>query len=119
MSCCSFISEEKPSKNRPTAPTRCERPNLIYFTELIIAIFNHSKTNLSSFFAFCSPRHGLIKGCCQWKDQDRPTVAELRKKLVLGEKNASDKVIKVSETVNIEQYLQEAGYGENNSYTVF
>ncbi|XP_030606256.1 tyrosine-protein kinase STYK1b [Archocentrus centrarchus] len=61
----------------------------------------------------------IIKSCCQWRDQDRPTLAEVSKKLVLGEKSASDKVIKVSETVNIERYLQEAGYGETNSYTVF
>uniref|UniRef100_A0A3B4HB03 Tyrosine-protein kinase STYK1-like n=1 Tax=Pundamilia nyererei TaxID=303518 RepID=A0A3B4HB03_9CICH len=61
----------------------------------------------------------IIKGCCQWKDQERPTLAEVRKKLASGEKAASDKVIKASGTVNIEQYLQEAGYGEANSYTVF
>ncbi|XP_026226382.1 tyrosine-protein kinase STYK1b [Anabas testudineus] len=63
--------------------------------------------------------YSIIKGCCQWKDQDRPTLAEVSRKLASGEKSASDKVLKVSGTVNIEQYLQEAGYGENNSYTVF
>lgn len=61
----------------------------------------------------------IIKGCCQWKDQERPILAEVSKKLVSGEKAASDKVIKAPGTVNIEQYLQEAGYGEANSYTVF
>uniref|UniRef100_A0A669EQU9 Serine/threonine/tyrosine kinase 1b n=1 Tax=Oreochromis niloticus TaxID=8128 RepID=A0A669EQU9_ORENI len=61
----------------------------------------------------------IIKGCCQWKDQERPILAEVSKKLVSGEKAASDKVIKGPGTVNIEQYLQEAGYGEANSYTVF
>lgn len=46
-------------------------------------------------------------------------MAEVKRKLVSGEKSASDKVLKVPGTVNIEQYLQEAGYGETNSYTVF
>ncbi|KAM4580962.1 tyrosine-protein kinase STYK1b isoform 1-T2 [Odontesthes bonariensis] len=63
--------------------------------------------------------HALIKSCCQWKDQDRPSLAEASRKLVSGEKSASDKVLKASGPVNIEQYLQEAGYGETNSYTVF
>ncbi|XP_067457335.1 tyrosine-protein kinase STYK1b [Thunnus thynnus] len=61
----------------------------------------------------------IIKGCCQWKYQDRPSLAEVKRKLVSGEKSASDKVLKVPGKVNIEQYLQEAGYGETNSYTVF
>ncbi|XP_069551801.1 tyrosine-protein kinase STYK1b [Brachyistius frenatus] len=61
----------------------------------------------------------VIKGCCQWKDQDRPSLAEVSRKLVSGEKSASDKVFKTSGTVNIEKYLKEAGYGETNSYTVF
>lgn len=63
--------------------------------------------------------YSIIKGCCQWKDQDRPSMVELGQKLLSGEKSASDKVLKVPGTINIEQYLQEAGYGETNSYTVF
>lgn len=63
--------------------------------------------------------YSVIKGCCQWKDQDRPTLAEVSRKLLSGEKSASDKVLKAPGTINIEQYLQEAGYGETNSYTVF
>ncbi|XP_040900186.1 tyrosine-protein kinase STYK1b [Toxotes jaculatrix] len=63
--------------------------------------------------------YSIIKGCCQWKDQERPSLADVSRKLLSGEKSASDKVLKVSGTVNIEQYLQEAGYGETNSYTVF
>ncbi|KAK5922130.1 hypothetical protein CgunFtcFv8_019426 [Champsocephalus gunnari] len=63
--------------------------------------------------------HSIIKACCQWKEQERPTLAEVSRKLASGEKSASDKVLKASGTVNIEQYLQEAGYGETNSYTVF
>lgn len=64
-------------------------------------------------------RYSIIKGCCQWKDQDRPSLEEVSRKLMSAEKSASDKVLKVPTTVNIEQYLQEAGYGETNSYTVF
>lgn len=63
--------------------------------------------------------YSLIKGCCQWKEQDRPSLADVSRKLVSGEKGATDKVLKVPEPINIEQYLQEAGYGESNSYTVF
>ncbi|XP_029308207.1 tyrosine-protein kinase STYK1b [Cottoperca gobio] len=63
--------------------------------------------------------YATIKGCCQWKDQERPTLAEVSRKLLSGEKSASDKVLKAPTTVNIEQYLREAGYGETNSYTVF
>ncbi|KAG7237592.1 hypothetical protein INR49_032038 [Caranx melampygus] len=63
--------------------------------------------------------HSIIKNCCQWKDQDRPSLADVSRKLISGEKSASDKVLKVPGTINIEQYLQEAGYGETNSYTIF
>ncbi|XP_071387579.1 tyrosine-protein kinase STYK1b [Centroberyx affinis] len=63
--------------------------------------------------------YSIIKGCCQWKEQDRPSLAEVSRKLLSGEKSATDKVLKVPEPINIEQYLQEAGYGESNNYTVF
>ncbi|KAF3692056.1 Tyrosine-protein kinase STYK1 [Channa argus] len=63
--------------------------------------------------------YSIIKGCCQWKVQDRLSLADVRRKLISGEKSASDKVLKVSGTINIEQYLQDAGYGETHSYTVF
>uniref|UniRef100_A0A667Y3Z8 Serine/threonine/tyrosine kinase 1b n=1 Tax=Myripristis murdjan TaxID=586833 RepID=A0A667Y3Z8_9TELE len=62
--------------------------------------------------------YSLIKVCCQWKEQDRPSLADVSRKLLSGEKSASDKVLKVPEPINIEHYLQEAGYGESNSYTV-
>ena len=61
----------------------------------------------------------MIKSCCQWKEQERTSLAELSRKLQSSEKNASDKVLRGPEPVNIERYLQEAGYGEANSYTVF
>lgn len=64
-------------------------------------------------------RYSIIKACCQWRDQDRPSLAEVNRKLASAERSASDKVLRVPTTVNIEQYLQEAGFGEANSYTVF
>ncbi|XP_076010961.1 tyrosine-protein kinase STYK1b [Genypterus blacodes] len=63
--------------------------------------------------------YAIIKSCCHWKEQDRPSLAEVSRKLLAGEKSATDKILKVSEPINIEQYLQEAGYGDSNSYTVF
>uniref|UniRef100_A0A4W5Q9D0 Serine/threonine/tyrosine kinase 1b n=1 Tax=Hucho hucho TaxID=62062 RepID=A0A4W5Q9D0_9TELE len=63
--------------------------------------------------------YSIIKACCQWKEQDRATLAEVNRKLQSGEKSANEKVFKVPEPINIEQYLQEAGYAESNSYTVF
>lgn len=45
-------------------------------------------------------------------------MVELGRRLLSGERGASDKVIKVPEKMNVEQYLQEAGY-EDNSYTIF
>ncbi|XP_033836397.1 tyrosine-protein kinase STYK1b [Periophthalmus magnuspinnatus] len=63
--------------------------------------------------------HSIIKSCCNWKESERPLLADLSKKLSSAEKGASDKPIKSPGPVNIEQYLQEAGYGETNNYTVF
>ncbi|KAL0985128.1 hypothetical protein UPYG_G00153240 [Umbra pygmaea] len=62
--------------------------------------------------------YSIIKTCCQWKEQDRTSLAEVSRKLQLGEKTASDKVLKVPEPIDIEQYLREAGYGDFNSYAV-
>uniref|UniRef100_A0A671MHY5 Tyrosine-protein kinase STYK1-like n=2 Tax=Sinocyclocheilus anshuiensis TaxID=1608454 RepID=A0A671MHY5_9TELE len=64
--------------------------------------------------------YSLIKACCQWKEHDRPSLAEVRRKLQSGEKSANDSsVIRVPEPINTEQYLKEAGYGESNNYTIF
>ncbi|XP_055066385.2 tyrosine-protein kinase STYK1b [Misgurnus anguillicaudatus] len=63
--------------------------------------------------------YSIIKACCQWKEQDRPSLAEVRRKLQSGEKSANDSVVlRVPEPINVEKYLMEAGYGESN-YTVF
>lgn len=60
-----------------------------------------------------------MKACCQWKEQDRPSLAELNRKLQSGEKSANDRaVLRVPEPINIERYLQEAGYVEDKSYSV-
>lgn len=72
--------------------------------------------NLLLFFS----SYSIIKACCQWKEQDRPSLAEVRHKLQSGEKSANDSsILRVPEPINIEQYLKEAGYGESNNYTVF
>ncbi|KAG7271556.1 hypothetical protein CRUP_027830 [Coryphaenoides rupestris] len=63
--------------------------------------------------------YSMIKSCCQWKDQERPSLADISRKLQSSEKNTSDKVLRRPEPANIERYLQEAGYGEANNYTVF
>ncbi|XP_064166174.1 tyrosine-protein kinase STYK1b [Anguilla rostrata] len=64
--------------------------------------------------------YSIIKSCCHWKEADRATLSEVIRKLQSGEKSANDKsVIRVPEPINIEKYLQEAGYGETHNYTVF
>ncbi|XP_052003509.1 LOW QUALITY PROTEIN: tyrosine-protein kinase STYK1-like [Xyrauchen texanus] len=64
--------------------------------------------------------YSIIKACCQWKEQERPSLADIRRKLQSGEKSANDSVIlRVPEPINIEQYLKDAGYGESNNYTIF
>ncbi|KAM6959193.1 tyrosine-protein kinase STYK1 [Aplochiton taeniatus] len=70
--------------------------------------------------AICSNSlYSLIKTCCQWSPQARPTLADLRRKLQSGEKQANDRtVLRVPEQLNFEKYLHEAGYGEANNYAV-
>lgn len=64
--------------------------------------------------------YSVIKSCCHWKEQDRPTLAEIRHKLQSGEKNANDKTaLRAQQPINVSRYLQEAGYGEACNYTVF
>ncbi|XP_072536008.1 tyrosine-protein kinase STYK1b [Salminus brasiliensis] len=64
--------------------------------------------------------HSIIKACSHWKEQDRTPLAEISRKLQSAEKSANDKnVLRVPEPINIERYLQDVGYGESNSYTVF
>ncbi|XP_036394112.1 tyrosine-protein kinase STYK1b [Megalops cyprinoides] len=64
--------------------------------------------------------YSIIKVCCQWKEQDRATLAEVIRKLQSGEKGANDRsVIRVPEPINMEKYMQEAGYSQCYNYTVF
>lgn len=81
--------------------------------------FHQRGKSLKKPFSCSNTLYSIIKASCQWKESDRPSLAELSRKLSSGEKSASDKVIKPPGAINIEQYLQEAGYGETNSYTVF
>lgn len=70
--------------------------------------------------AICSNSlYSLIKSCCQWNPQSRPSLADLRKKLQSGEKQANDRtVLRVPERLDFEKYLREAGYGEAYNYAV-
>ncbi|KAK7886925.1 hypothetical protein WMY93_026546 [Mugilogobius chulae] len=81
--------------------------------------FHQRGKSLKKPFNCSNNLHAIIKSCCQWKENDRPSLSELSRKLSAAEKSASDKPIKSPGPVNIEQYLQEAGYGETNNYTVF
>lgn len=81
--------------------------------------FHQRGKSLKKPFNCSNALYSIIKSCSQWKESDRPSLAELTRKLTSAEKSASDKAIKSPGTVNIERYLQEAGYGETNNYTVF
>lgn len=81
--------------------------------------FHQRGKNLKKPFNCSNSLYSIIKSCSQWKESDRPSLSELSRKLSSVEKSASDKPMKSPGAVNIEQYLQEAGYGETNNYTVF
>ncbi|KAM4629921.1 tyrosine-protein kinase STYK1 isoform 1-T2 [Polymixia lowei] len=63
--------------------------------------------------------YSIIKSCCQWSPQQRLSMPELIRKLQSGEKGANGRtVLRVSEPMDIEKYLREAGYGEAYNYAV-
>uniref|UniRef100_A0A3Q3IUJ2 Protein kinase domain-containing protein n=1 Tax=Monopterus albus TaxID=43700 RepID=A0A3Q3IUJ2_MONAL len=63
--------------------------------------------------------YSIIKACCQWNPEQRLSVSELIRKLQVGEKSANGRtVLKVSEPIDIEKYLREAGYGETYNYAM-
>lgn len=65
-------------------------------------------------------RYSIIKSCCQWNSQARPSMSALITMLQAGEKSANGRtVITVAEPIDIERYLREAGYGEHYNYAVF
>ncbi|TKS88826.1 Tyrosine-protein kinase STYK1 [Collichthys lucidus] len=64
--------------------------------------------------------YSIIKSCCSWNPQQRPSVSQLIGKLQAGEKSANGRtVLRVPEPLDIEKYLREAGYGEAYNYAVF
>ncbi|KAG7215420.1 hypothetical protein INR49_006520 [Caranx melampygus] len=61
--------------------------------------------------------HAIIGSCCHWTPQHRLSMSELIRKLQAGEKSANGRtVLRVSEPLNFERYLREAGYGEAYNY---
>ncbi|KAM6899959.1 tyrosine-protein kinase STYK1-like [Xenentodon cancila] len=63
--------------------------------------------------------YSIIRSCCHWQPQKRASLAELIKVLQTGEKSANNTtVIRVPESLNLEKYLREAGYGEAYNYAV-
>ncbi|XP_069038888.1 tyrosine-protein kinase STYK1b [Lepisosteus oculatus] len=67
-----------------------------------------------------SSLYSIMKSCCQWRQQDRPQLAEVLRRLQSGEKQANDRtVLRVPEPISISKYLREAGYGDSDNYTVF
>ncbi|XP_042363132.1 tyrosine-protein kinase STYK1 [Plectropomus leopardus] len=63
--------------------------------------------------------YSIIRGCCHWRPDQRPTMPELIRQLQSGEKSANGRtVLRVPEPIDIENYLREAGYGEAFNYAV-
>ncbi|GLD59480.1 tyrosine-protein kinase STYK1 isoform X2 [Lates japonicus] len=63
--------------------------------------------------------YSIIKSCCQWGTQQRLSMSELIRKLQAGERSANGRtVLRVSEPLDFERYLREAGYGEAYNYAV-
>ncbi|KAI2653035.1 Tyrosine-protein kinase STYK1 [Labeo rohita] len=61
----------------------------------------------------------LLQHLQRWKPKDRVSLAELIRKLQSGERNANDQaVLRVSEPLDMEKYMREAGYGESVNYAV-
>lgn len=146
-SCCSFSREENHWRNHMAAPTHCilltqihTLSLLFYCTACSFSLFRALSLSLYCLFLFpylfalslywwggeklimfvFFSSHSIIKGCCHWKEQDRFSMAELRHKLQSGEKTGNDKtVLRASQPINIQHYLQEAGYGEAINYTIF
>ncbi|MED6295479.1 hypothetical protein CHARACLAT_032266 [Characodon lateralis] len=63
--------------------------------------------------------YSIMKSCCHWTPQGRPSVTELIRILHVGEKSANGStVLRVPEPLNKEKYMREAGYGEAFNYAV-
>ncbi|XP_058850038.1 tyrosine-protein kinase STYK1-like [Acipenser ruthenus] len=63
--------------------------------------------------------YNIMKACCQWKASDRPSLAELSRRLQSGEKHGDDRtVLRVPEPINMIQYLREAGFPLPSDYSI-
>lgn len=63
--------------------------------------------------------YSFIESCCQWRPNERPSLAELVRKLQSAERRANDQtVIRVSEPLDIKKYMEEVGYADSFSYAV-
>nr|XP_055076669.1 tyrosine-protein kinase STYK1 [Misgurnus anguillicaudatus] len=61
--------------------------------------------------------YSIMENCCHWKPNDRTSLAELIRKLQSAESRANDQtVIRVSEPLDIENYMKEVGYTDSFSY---
>lgn len=61
--------------------------------------------------------YSIIKSCCQWSPQRRPSLTDLIRILQAGEQTANGSAaLGVPEPLNIERYMREAGYGESFNY---
>ncbi|AWP21124.1 putative tyrosine-protein kinase STYK1-like [Scophthalmus maximus] len=61
----------------------------------------------------------VVRSCCHWSPQQRPSVTELLRNLRAGEQSANGRTaLRASQPIDIEKYLREAGFGETYNYTV-
>ncbi|KAM4725659.1 tyrosine-protein kinase STYK1-like [Anableps anableps] len=66
-----------------------------------------------------STLYSIMKSCCHWSTQGRPSVTELIRILHTGEQSANGSTaLTVPEPLNLEKYMREAGYGEAFNYAV-
>lgn len=64
-------------------------------------------------------RYHVVRSCCHWSPQQRPSVTELLRNLRAGEQSANGRTaLRASQPIDIEKYLREAGFGETYNYTV-
>ncbi|XP_058261371.1 tyrosine-protein kinase STYK1 isoform X1 [Hemibagrus wyckioides] len=63
--------------------------------------------------------YNIIKACCKWKPEDRASLKEVISMLQLAESRASDTMtLQAPEPLDIEKYMQEAGYAETYNFAV-
>src|SRR4029434_1784900 len=72
--------------------TRIPSSSLFSIPVIVLSACNCRDTNLDSLHVCLHPvscSYSVIKACCQWKEQDRVTLAEVSRKLQSGEKSAN------------------------------